>query len=123
VARGLRRQEKDVTMCRTLRGLVVLAGVVLAGCGRSSEEWVVPSPPAEPGGTEIHVVGTIRRVELEGGFFALQGDDGVSYDPTNLPTAFQQDGLEVEADARRRDDRAGIHMAGPIVDLVRIRRR
>jgi hypothetical protein len=110
-------------MCRTLRGLVVLTSLMLGGCGRSSEEWVVPNPAAEAGGTEIRIVGTVRRVELEGGFFAIQGDDGVSYDPTNLPEQFQKDGLQIETEARRRDDRAGIHMAGPIVDLVRIRRR
>ena len=110
-------------MCRGLRGLLLLTALLATGCGRSSEEWVVPTPGAEPGGTDIHIVGTIRRVELEGGFFAIQGDDGVTYDPTNLPAQFQKDGLAVEADARRRDDRAGIHMTGPIVDLVRIRLR
>ena len=52
-----------------------------------------------------------------------EGDDGTTYDPTNLPDAFKQDGLGVEAEARRRDDAAGIHMVGPIVDIVRIRRR
>jgi len=110
-------------MRRKLHSLVVLVAVSLAGCGRSSEEWVVPTPAAEAGGTELHIVGTVRRVELEGGFFAIQGEDGVTYDPTNLPSQFQKDGLSVEADARRRDDRAGIHMTGPIVDLVRIRLR
>ncbi len=72
---------------------------------------------------ELHIVGTIRHVELEGGFFAIRGEDGVTYDPTNLPAQFQKDGLSIEADVRRRDDRAGIHMTGPIVDLVRIRLR
>jgi hypothetical protein len=112
-----------MTMCRALRVLMLVAGVVLSGCGHSSEDWVIPTTPAEPGGTEIRISGTVRRVELEGGFFAIQGDDGVTYDPTNLPTGFQEDGLAVEADARRLDERAGIHMVGPIVSLVRIRRR
>ena len=106
-----------------LHALIALAAIALAGCGGSSEEWVVPAPAAEAGGAELRIVGTVRRVELEGGFFAIQGEDGVTYDPTNLPTPFQQDGIRVEAEARRRDDRAGIHMTGPIVDLVRIRRR
>ncbi|HEX5818230.1 MAG TPA: hypothetical protein VFY20_05095 [Gemmatimonadales bacterium] len=110
-------------MCRSLRGLMLLAGVVLAGCGRSSEEWVMPTPAAESGGTEIQIVGTIRRIELEGGFFAIRGDDGITYDPMNLPAAFEKDGLAIEAEARRRDDVAGIHMVGPIVELVRIRSR
>ncbi|MFL5522403.1 MAG: hypothetical protein ACJ8B6_15790 [Gemmatimonadales bacterium] len=110
-------------MRRYVHALTALIAMVLGGCGRSSEEWVVPTPAAEAGGMELHIVGTIRRVELEGGFFAIRGEDGVTYDPTNLPTQFQKDGLAIEADARRRDDRAGIHMTGPIVDLVRIRQR
>jgi hypothetical protein len=57
---------------------------------------VTPSPPAEEAGTD---------------------------DPTNLPPAFQRDGLRVEAEARRRDDMMGVHQAGPIVQLVRIRTR
>jgi hypothetical protein len=110
-------------MRRNVHALIALVTMALAGCGRSSEEWVVPTPAAEAGGTELHIVGTIRRVELEGGFFAIRGEDGVTYDPTNLPAQFQKDGIQIEADARRRDDRAGIHMTGPIVDLVRIRLR
>jgi len=62
-------------------------------------------------------------LELEGGFFAIRGDDSVTYNPTNLPAEFQQDGLAVEADARRRDDMAGIHQVGPLIQLERIRRR
>jgi hypothetical protein len=110
-------------MRRNVHGLIALVAMALAGCGHPSEEWVVPTPAAEAGGTELHIVGTIRRVELEGGFFAIRGEDGVTYDPTNLPAQFQKDGIQIEADARRRDDRAGIHMTGPIVDLVRIRLR
>lgn len=106
-----------------LHGGLLLVGLALAGCGSGSEDWVLPTPVAEPGGTTIRIVGTVRRVELEGGFFAIAGNDGVSYDPTNLPAQFRKDGLAVEADARRRDDVAGIHMAGPIVELLRIRLR
>ena len=91
--------------------------------GAPDAEWVTPSPAAEAGGTEIHFTGTVRHVELEGGFYAIRGDDGVSYDPTNLPPEFQKDGLKVEAEARRQDDVMGIHQVGPIVQLVRIRTR
>lgn len=54
---------------------------------------------------------------------AIRGEDGVSYDPTNLPPAFHKDGLKVEAAARRRDDMRGIHLGGRIVQIVRIRAR
>lgn len=111
----------SLTMRKVLQSLPWM--LLLAACARASNDWVSPSTSAEPGGTPVHIVGTVRHREVEGGFFAIQGDDGVTYDPTNLPADFRKDGLKVEADARRQDDMAGIHMAGPIVQIVRIRVR
>jgi len=95
----------------------------LVGCGESGADWVVPSPAAEEVGQQIHLTGQVRYYDLEGGFYAIRGDDGVTYDPTNLPEEFQRDGLRVEAQARRRDDLSGIHQVGPIVQLERMRTR
>jgi hypothetical protein len=100
-----------------------MALLILAACGPREADWVSPTPAAEPVGPRIHITGVVRHFELEGGFFAIRGDDSVTYNPTNLPAAFQEDGLAVEADARRRDDMAGIHQVGPLVQLERIRRR
>jgi hypothetical protein len=97
--------------------------LVLVGCGGSGADWVVPSPAAEEVGQQIHLTGQVRYYGLEGGFYAIRGDDEVTYDPTNLPEEFQRDGLPVEAQARRRDDLSGIHQVGPIVQLERIRTR
>jgi hypothetical protein len=95
----------------------------LAACAGSEADWVVPTPPAEDVGTQIRIVGTVRYSAIEGGFYAIRGDDSVTYDPRNLPAAFRKAGLRVEAVARRRDDMMGIHQVGPIVDLERIRAR
>jgi hypothetical protein len=97
--------------------------LALAACGSPEAEWVIPTPAAQQVGQQIRIIGVVRRSQLEGGFYAIRGDDGVTYDPTNLPPEFQEDGLQVEAEARRRDDMAGIHQMGPIVQLERIRRR
>lgn len=109
-------------------GLAVAMLVALAACngtagGRDETSWVTPTPAAEDAGSAVTIVGVVTRVELEGGYFAIRGEDGVSYDPTNLPAKFQKDGLKVEAEARQRDDMMGIHQGGPIVQLVRIRAR
>ena len=69
-------------------------------------------PCGRTGRTKIHITGVVRRSELEGGFYAIRGNEGVTYDPTNLPPEFAEDGLQVEAEARRRDDMAGIHQVG-----------
>ncbi len=105
-------------------GLLMAVPACANGAGGHDEAgWVTPTPAAEEVGTEVRITGVVKHVELEGGFYAIRGDDGVTYDPTNLPPAFQRDGLRVETEARRRDDMMGIHQAGPIVELVRIRAR
>ena len=67
-------------------------------------------------GQQVHIIGVVQHLELEGGFYAIRGADSVTYDPRNLPAEFQKDGLSVEADARRRNDVMGIHQVGVIVD-------
>jgi hypothetical protein len=86
----------------------------------------MPTPGAGTGAEKVgslHIVGVVKRYQLEGGFYAILGDDGVTYDPVNLPAEFQKDGLAVEADAHKRSDMLGIHQVGPIVELDRIRPR
>ncbi|CAN5135758.1 hypothetical protein BH20GEM2_BH20GEM2_21090 [soil metagenome] len=70
----------------------------------------------------IEGTGSVVRVELEGGFFAIEGDDGKTYDPTNLAEEFSQDGLRVRYELRPRHDMLGTHQVGTIVDVIRIER-
>jgi hypothetical protein len=67
-----------------------------------------------------NVTATVSYMPLEGGFFGLRGDDGVTYDPTRLDPAFAQDGLRVRARLQVRNDLRGIHQVGPIVDVLDI---
>jgi len=71
----------------------------------------------------IEIEGVIRYHELEGGFYAIQSKDGETYNPINLPEEFRQDGLPVSARLRLRDDMMGVHQAGPLVEIVEIRKR
>jgi hypothetical protein len=41
-------------------------------------------------------VGTIRKLGLEGGVWALIGDDGQQYHLVDAPAAIRKDGLRVE---------------------------
>jgi hypothetical protein len=115
-----------MTMRGSVVAIVLLMGVAACAKGANGGDeagWVTPNPAAEEAGTKVMITGVVSHVELEGGFYAIRGDDGMTYDPTNLPPAFQRDGLKVEAEARRRDDMMGVHQVGPIVQLVRIRTR
>ena len=73
------------------------------------------------GGNETATVtATVTHSDLEGGFFYLKGDNGVNYDPTNLPTAYQQDGKRVKAKVRIRNDLGSVHAFGVIVEILEI---
>src|SRR3989442_3101684 len=75
-------------------------------------------------GTDVvRVDGTVHYYNLEGGFWAVRGDDSTTYDPLGgLPPAFQQEELRVFLEAKVRSDLGGIHQVGPIVEIITIRR-
>ncbi len=71
-------------------------------------------------GDEVNGTGAVMWFEIEGGFFALRGDDGKVYDPMNLPPGFARDGLRVRFAGRIRNDMGSIRMVGEIVELRQI---
>lgn len=73
-------------------------------------------------GDTVRGTGTIQWNPIEGGFYYIAGDDNKGYDPTNLPPAFRSRGLRVRFEIRVRNDMVGIHMAGPIVDVISMER-
>ena len=79
-------------------------------------------PTTPPAGT-FQIQGTVTYKNIEGGFFAIDGDDGSKYDPINLPESFRKDGMKVEVTARRRRDAASIHMYGDVIEVVNIAAR
>lgn len=90
---------------------------------RTAGDSAVPAPPDSAAADSVVLIsGVVRHFDLEGGFFAIRGDDGVTYDPSNLAEEFRRDGLRVRVRARLRPDMGGIHMVGPIVDIIEIER-
>jgi hypothetical protein len=75
------------------------------------------------GGNQMEISGVVRYYELEGGFYGIRSEEGEIYNPINLPAGFRQDGLPVWARIRLRDDMMGIHQAGPLVEVIEIRKR
>lgn len=105
------------------RGLLAVAVATGAACaGPREPAWVeLPSTSADSGEV-LQIIGTIHRLEVEGGVFVIRNAQGTQFNPTNLPDAFKKDGMAVVADAHRRDDMASVGMVGPIIELLRIRR-
>lgn len=101
-------------------GLMLGLLVVLSAAACRQE---VPSDEVRLTDDVVRVTGTVRFFGIEGGFWAVRGDDSTTYDPiTPLSSEFQVEGLRVHLEAKLRPDLAGIHMAGPVVEVISIRR-
>ena len=57
--------------------------------------------------------GTVRRNDLEGGHWQLEGDDGTTYTLEGAPKGIEQDGAKVEIDGAIDRGVMGIAMTGP----------
>ncbi|HEX7878064.1 MAG TPA: hypothetical protein VF720_01565 [Candidatus Eisenbacteria bacterium] len=108
--------------------LAMLLGLAIGGAGCQSSKpaaqppvsSTTPPPATEKGADTVTGAGTIVRLEIEGGFFAIRGDDGTNYDPKSLPDEFKVEGLRVRYTLKVNTGAAGIHMVGPIVDVIDI---
>lgn len=92
---------------------VAIAGLAIIGI-LAWQKW-------QPGGPIISGTGTIKFINLEGGFYGIDSDDGQKYDAINLNAdnpqfrEFLKDGLRVKFTVREKPDYANIHMWGKTV--------
>jgi hypothetical protein len=115
----MKRPDRPAVRTRRMPAvqIFIIAALICTGACASP-----PAPQAPPG--TIHVNGTVRYFTLEGGFWAVRGDDGVTYDPMNgLASEFQRENMRVTLVAKVRNDIGGIHMVGPIVEVLSIQMR
>ena len=99
-----------------LLALLFLIGILAGACKTAT------APDATPPGA-TRVIGTVQFYTLEGGFWAVRGDDGTTYDPMNgLPKEFQQEDLRVSMTVKIRTDMGSVHMVGPVVEIIEIRK-
>ena len=98
---------------RKRAAFLILLATVLSACGSS------PAAPDDP--NMVRVNGTVRFMTFEGGFWAVRGDDDVTYDPINgLPACLPGRGPARPAGGEAAPDACSIHMAGPIVEIITI---
>lgn len=109
--------------------LLVLTWGALAACSPAApppsptaDSAMAPNPKPQPDDPVVAGTGTIVYVDLEGGFYALDADNGRRYEPMNLPAEFRRDGLRVRFRGRVRSDMASIRMVGPILEILEIQR-
>jgi hypothetical protein len=108
--------------------LVLGAAVGAGGCNdKDAEENTVPpsnsgaTPTPTPGDpTLITKNGTVRHLDIEGGFWGIVADDSTRYDPGTLDERFQHDGMRVRFDARKNEGQMSFRQWGTLVTIVRI---
>jgi len=88
--------------------LILLIIFTLSGCKKSKRDDI------------IFETGTVKYIDIEGGFFGIIGDSGKNYNPINLSEEFQKDNLRVSFDAKIREDMVSFHMWGTLIEIVRI---
>ncbi len=88
-----------------------------------AKEFVSANYALEKSETEEPMIsGTVRYMEIEGGFYGLVADDGTKYDPINLPAEYKKNGLRVKFTVREKKDVMSFHMWGKIVEVVKIKK-
>jgi hypothetical protein len=91
----------------TILLILAISIMALAGCTGTGKDVV--------SGT-----GTVKFIDLEGGFYGISGDDGKNYDPVNMSKEFQEDGLQIQFEAKIRTDVATTRMWGTPVEITKI---
>jgi len=128
---------RETTMKQIIQAsMVLICVVVLVGCKgkketsedmqntepKLSESNGLPSSENTPSlpADVFEIVGNVTYKSIEGGFYAIDGDDGRKFDPINLPESFKKDGLKVKVSARLKKDAMSFHMYGAIIEVVNI---
>ena len=108
---------------------LILSVLMVSACAAQSDqiaktksETSTMTEPTQPAISEntISATGTIRYQDIEGGFWGIIGDDGIKYDPMELDSQFQKEGLRVSFKASPETDMMSTHMWGTIINLSHI---
>lgn len=65
----------------------------------------------------MKVEGTIERIEMGTGTWALVTTDGMTYELKDAPSKLQKDGLKVRVEGQIRDDVMTFAMIGPVLEV------
>ncbi|MDA0346092.1 MAG: hypothetical protein O3C43_01815 [Verrucomicrobia bacterium] len=78
-------------------------------------QMVIPAVPKP-----LTILGFIKYIELEGGFFGIMTESGSKYFPDYLDPDFKVDGLSVRVQATPQEQILGIQMWGTPIEIIKI---
>ncbi len=108
---------------------LVLAAAVLVACRPASNGALQrpdSAPPTAqepmPDSTTFRATGTVRSVNVEGGCWRFEANDGKHYELSrgSAPAGLLADGKQAILILRPRPDLMSTCMVGPIVEVVRV---
>ncbi|MDH7507444.1 MAG: hypothetical protein QHH15_06655 [Candidatus Thermoplasmatota archaeon] len=100
--------------------IVIVLSVTLIGAAILQNDCQLESGYKDNNEAIIVGIGTIKYLDLEGGFYGIVSEDGKQYLPCDLSVEYQQDGLYVKFKLKPLEDIVGIHMWGLPVEIVEI---
>ncbi len=68
------------------------------------------------------ITGTVKFIDIEGGFYGIISDDGTKLDPLNLSVDYQEDGLRIKAGISIKKNVVTIRMWGTPVQINQIQK-
>jgi len=86
---------------------LVLSLVFTIGCSKNDSDTV-------------HIEGTVKFIDLEGGFWGIVGSDGKNYEPVTLATKYQTDGQPVKVKAEMLNDQSSVHQWGTLIKIISV---
>lgn len=84
-----------------MRFLLLVIPLLVLACDKNGESDL-----------RVEISGTVKFIALEGGFYGIEDDEGMHYDPINLDEQFMQNGLRVRIKGRIEPSIGTVHMWG-----------
>ena len=66
----------------------------------------------------MNIKGRSRYINLEGGFWGIESDNGKKYTPINMPEQLKTDGAKVEVEAVVLKDAMSMTMWGEVIRIT-----
>lgn len=103
-------------MNKKIPGIVITIILIFSLVASSFSFFIFGNPERDV----ISGTGTVKFIDLEGGFYGLIGDHGERYNPINLNSEYKVDGLRVRFEAKILEDTATIQMWGTPIEVIEV---
>jgi len=100
--------------------LLTVLALTLTSCEPSQPDPGQTASPKQNSSDLIDITGTVKYIDLEGGFYGIVGPDGTHYEVVGLKKTFQIDGLKVRFRAEELHGISSAQQWGLIVKITHI---